>query len=564
MKNIKDLNNLVFKQLEFELSKNKQKLPKTGIVAGQSVSSIICKILNVDINYVINDIDIFQKATEVDRNKADMQKKSSFVSNISKLRYEGYEDGDYERPKETVFKTIQNGGYYLVRALRDGLINYIKVSATTFNIESIIEGFDLNAVQVGIDIETKELIGTQYFWDFIKSKELELVNTFTPSHSIIRYFKKKKELGCYGNDEYNASIVAFAIYFNHCHKWEDIVFKAKINTITPNIFGTKYREMYDSVSEEISKYFYINYQVSYLNRIKPKLDFLNKILNKFSKVRENIIGYDDTEKVASNLIGKYSLITSARNYTRQALGYEKLDKNELTNIKNKGLEHIENFYYLNPNYTKQEKSLKAMVNVNKFVEKNYNFSGLFSGLCLNEQNILLKALNPIIKNSKEPEYIILQSVRFFIKSKSFFNGIKLEEINDAIKEIMKDIIESENTELTEVLPEIRDFFCSKIKFHLLNTEYEIKKYGAELNICLKNEDRNSKEYINDVSNNKILLYKVSFENTNYVVELEFNKRNKLVISQIKGYNNEPANSEINEATKFITKEIQEIYLKNAS
>ena len=92
--------------------------------------------------------------------------------------------------------------YRILEVDRDGLLNWITISRVSNrdNIRNylyILNGFDFNCCQVGIDLKTNELYYTDEFEEFLNTKQLDVTAIYTPAHTAIRLFKKKKELDCY-------------------------------------------------------------------------------------------------------------------------------------------------------------------------------------------------------------------------------------------------------------------------------------------------------------------------------------------------------------------------------
>lgn len=66
---------------------------------------------------------------------------------------------------------------------------------------SIISNFDINANQVGVDLETGQILYTPHFYDFTKGQQLKIVNLQRCWHALARYFDKKEVHGYFGNND---------------------------------------------------------------------------------------------------------------------------------------------------------------------------------------------------------------------------------------------------------------------------------------------------------------------------------------------------------------------------
>lgn len=129
---------------------------------------------------IINDIDIFQISTE----HVDKVLSIKLQNNIC---VDGYERIFYfdSYSKYDIISTVVDGDMNItsVRFPRPELANY----------KSIINMFDINTTQFGIDLATKEIIKSSAFDDFIKTGNMKIVNFSTPAHTYVRYLKKHSE-----------------------------------------------------------------------------------------------------------------------------------------------------------------------------------------------------------------------------------------------------------------------------------------------------------------------------------------------------------------------------------
>lgn len=194
-------------------------LPSEGIAAGQSVASVAMEVLGIELSRPINDVDVFfneRLSPEIQaraRDKAtDMGKRlSALSSRVSASDSHGVANSGYSL---MAMATVKDG-YNLLRATREGMLNEIFYSRTRYfedrpNDEAalVIKAFDLNCAQIGLDLKTGALAWTPEFEEFLASRELRVMNVATPFHTAARYFKKKRDLGCYGDDELNMAACA--------------------------------------------------------------------------------------------------------------------------------------------------------------------------------------------------------------------------------------------------------------------------------------------------------------------------------------------------------------------
>jgi len=182
-------------------------LPDEGIVAGQAVSSAIFDLFSPDSEgmVVYNDVDIFRVA---DAKDVDIAKEA--LRTLDTVKYHNF----LVKNEYLSLKLYPESHYKIVNSHRHGLINTIAFTdlVTYSNISTsraIIQGFDLNITQVGVDLATKELTWTPEFERFFYTRQLEISNLQTPNHTAMRWFKKREELpGVFGDDDFAMEMVS--------------------------------------------------------------------------------------------------------------------------------------------------------------------------------------------------------------------------------------------------------------------------------------------------------------------------------------------------------------------
>lgn len=197
-----------------------QALPESGLIAGQAVASVISDLLGINgLNPVVNDIDIFipfHSSFQMSKETAMFfaTRNELYSNNLSSIR-EIIMEEDYREIK------LSTGPlkYEIVGTTRFKKINKVFVQSKHYSqteqriniIFDIINSFDINSTQVGIDIHAKKLIYTKNFVYFLFSKQLEIVNWNTPSHSLIRLIRKNNELGSYVDFEESNMIASVVL-----------------------------------------------------------------------------------------------------------------------------------------------------------------------------------------------------------------------------------------------------------------------------------------------------------------------------------------------------------------
>lgn len=179
---------------------NLVQLPSMGTVGGQAVASVLFEELGLDLRGPINDVDIFVPYS--------LPKEERGITSVSRTAY-----SVRNNPTAQTSRTIvQNGagGYthvkficsrsnvFILRTYQDGLRNFTLMRHAVHEgdehsvsvSQDIIDGFDLNAVQVGINIKHQTMVFSQDFLEFLNTKSLKVSTCNTPTHTLIRLAKK--------------------------------------------------------------------------------------------------------------------------------------------------------------------------------------------------------------------------------------------------------------------------------------------------------------------------------------------------------------------------------------
>ena len=176
--------------------KENYKLPEKGLVAGQSVASLVFKELDMDLNFFINDVDVFQ----IDNNSQYRSKlKSATLEMISTW-------GSSFTGLKLINKELKSYKVLNSKFLEeDDKVNLITIELNSVipenkqnlldNYFEIINSFDLNCCCVGFDLETETFIFTEAFELFCQNKTLHVNSARVPFHTSLRLIKKQEELG---------------------------------------------------------------------------------------------------------------------------------------------------------------------------------------------------------------------------------------------------------------------------------------------------------------------------------------------------------------------------------
>lgn len=303
-------------------------LPKTGILAGQSVCSAILYLNGKNKDFHANDLDIFhmkshsieyfmEKDNElpgigethsknIQFTYKDKKKEKAYLAENQRLRElfnsgeiteEEYLDlvlsPDYNvNVNAIVFNTPQTSyvsgyNYKILQVYRRELFNHIIVTSGLNDINNVIFGFDINSTQIGINLTTGELVFSRAFLDFLKHGQMKVTSLDRPHHTLIRYLSKRKEFAYKGNDEHELLALSLAMHMgnedtaNYIHSR---LFKGNHKEIDPkrfsklnfNRFGSTYLPKLEGVKdrlsdfvlkiEEIENKFYNNAPLDFMKR----------------------------------------------------------------------------------------------------------------------------------------------------------------------------------------------------------------------------------------------------------------------------------------------------------
>jgi len=178
------------------------RLPPKGYVAGQAVSSAVHDILGISGGGVYNDIDVFfnhkDHAELAAWWYADAPQSGEWAFKDASAQQFMYASGAGEDGYGHI--AFEGVGLYRVRSsYREGLLNLVACEYVYYNERTelqqrLLMGFDLNCVQVGVDLETQELFCSRDFLEFLDTRQLRVSYLHTPNHTAIRFVKKLHEL----------------------------------------------------------------------------------------------------------------------------------------------------------------------------------------------------------------------------------------------------------------------------------------------------------------------------------------------------------------------------------
>jgi hypothetical protein len=247
-------------------------LPGHGYVAGQSVASAVSELFGDGRAVMYNDVDVFRTQTKEEllpfRTEAELEGPGRPRRAIDTCDFTTMElKESYRQISECTVRR-----YKVLSTARKGLLNEVYCDFETRDPHKFLETFDMNCVQVGVDIETGKLFWTPEFDRFMRTRQLDVVTLHTPFHSLIRYFRKKEELeGVYGNDERIIELLAAAyeVEMGRANRRKEDEGLIEYSNLRWR-FGRIYRDKLDKVAGKILPHFTIetemvnDYPVSFM------------------------------------------------------------------------------------------------------------------------------------------------------------------------------------------------------------------------------------------------------------------------------------------------------------
>ena len=211
----------IVEQILLKLSKVST-IPNEGFLAGGAVANTLMN-MKWGSEYPINDLDIFVESEQNKEVFTPVRTNNLIVSS----EYQGF-----------ALSYDHGSNYRILDVERDGMLNWIYISKVRDreNVKEygyILNGFDFNCCQVGIDLSNNQLYYTPEFEEFLETKQLEITAIYTPAHTAIRLFKKIKDLQCYCNIDKCVELLSqpliyetqarlsyrhFGFYFSHKYK----------------------------------------------------------------------------------------------------------------------------------------------------------------------------------------------------------------------------------------------------------------------------------------------------------------------------------------------------------
>ena len=176
-----------------------------GTVAGQAVASVFLEELDHAVRGPINDVDVFvsrqlprtlRGLEPLDPNRP---KHALGQRAIGRVTHAGGIQNHYERYSRIKFIALR-ATTRILRTYQAGLVNYTLVDHPSIEhgehgysvdvAREIVGGFDINAVGVGIHLDTGHVVASRGFIEFLNTSKLAVSTCNTPAHTLLRLAKK--------------------------------------------------------------------------------------------------------------------------------------------------------------------------------------------------------------------------------------------------------------------------------------------------------------------------------------------------------------------------------------
>lgn len=422
------------KDFPFKIGKS---LVNMGLnLENKQVTTSWCSIVRVPIQVslkkkiIINDIDIFT----ITENIENTSKRALSLKLLNRIEFEGY---------ERIFRFDTQLKYSIVSTKVDGDLNTTSVQFPRQELadyKSILDLFDINTTQFGINLATGEIIKTLAFDDFIKTGNMKIVNFSTPAHTYVRYLKKYHE-SCFRILDTEIKKAVFNIHNGHGTRVEKVYFSDKYKYLYqkyclshPSSYELMLECVLIPIEPEEQKYNLYqlqireSYQGAYFEEVKKKLlefgfkNFINPNLN--AKMIDTVyLGSKKTISRNVEIIKELILSTDPVSVDFSLIVYkhinENLDLNVLKRISNSLREHhILDLYF-------RFDSIKELATFDKFVRglvstQGHSVWAYVESLYMvpTEENFMIgyeKFMNVHSGNLKEPMFEPFETKSFYIK-----------------------------------------------------------------------------------------------------------------------------------------------------
>ena len=516
-------------------------LPNQGLLTGQSVALMYLEIIGFtkfrkQKDLVINDIDIM---VIVDENSEEFISQRTTTEIVEMESY-----GNVYLMEGTVTK------YKILNTKYDGDLNTTSVysSLKDFSYKDILDMFDINVTQFGIDLSTREIIISEQFEEFMQTGQMRCSNITTPAHTILRLIKKADESGFYfhiSEIEKLREVISFRNYSEIMgEKYKNIFFK--------------YREHLTQMGFLLSVYFPIN--ITELSELKYNCYTLTSI-SRFSNLYK-YTSYNKDElyslyKYCSN--NSYNQISNFIDFVY--FGSEEVIKHNFTVIKN--LKENKNFV---------GNLIFSVIN-ERFEEKTFN--AIFKNMISHNINLFYLSFDSFVELGKMNKFLnsLENKLGPIIWSyiETLFTKKTTEEIISGINEFIK--VKSEPLKQGKIIP---DMTTEKYSIKELITQIDLMNEGKRMHHCVggySNSVERGYSYIFQIRNLENKMMDATLELRPFMHEALSKDKKFFEMNQIQGHSNKKVDNDMineiidlfnkNENIMFLTSESKKELLNNA-
>ena len=502
-------------------------IPTEGFLAGGAVANTLLGMKYGDIEYPINDLDIY---IEEDPD-GPTRSSSAPLRSDSLIVEDGYYGGTIGYQRDTTYRItgVRYEGFYNIIDI-SAIDNRNRASNPTY----ILKGFDLNCCQVGIDLSTNTLYYTTEFEEFLETKQLDVTSVYTPAHTAIRLFKKKKELNCYCNVEACMELLSQPLLSDNIIHLDRAQFGF--------YFTDKYKDMYIRYYGELKHYFRMIkffdhkrrvWDARYQYRTKQNNKKLDKdhavnwldphrtppqgVLERWANLNDRLWTLTPTKYSERNLSMSDILKGTVPNPLTFMSAYNLIrGKMKKTQI-NKAKLIIENGSYtkllalVNPNFYNCDFTLEHVNNIDEVIRKNPIITRFIGKYEMNLQQTLT-FVNDIERIIKKEGFFILNILTQ-----------ALEESNSSILPTHKNMmkwVEAKKKEMDKPLIQPQDIsgleLPDNVEIKEIISECQLQWSGQKLKNCLNNEGQG---YADKIKEGKVKVFIIKTINSTSAFEI---------------------------------------------
>lgn len=498
------------------------KLPQDCFIAGGSVSNILISLLHGG-KPIINDIDVYVKTNDENIKVGN----SWYPSVYTKEDSVEVLDDDYGR----IYVSEIGDKMRVVSHRREGILNIIqyayekgyKTNKNKTECDLTIEGFDLNCCMSGIDIVNSKIVYNENFVDFLKTKQLKVINPMAPIQTTIRIYKKLKDLDCYCNVEHEIRFLTVA-------------FKRLSGSQLCKYIGPETEVKYRKYKDFVSKYFIIREPKNsdeVPSNLKDKY-FIDGKRNPDCNIwiYDVVMNFDIIEEVTSALRLKRIWYL---NYTpKKKSEQDKINKVFYKNVfTGNMLEDIWEYkegwplsitkpFYTShrlthmmiltkKNYYKCDFTIKHLNFIDSFAKEHYRIRGIISRLdTISQQYKMIKFIKSLAK--KEGDWVI--GILENVDTKKIPNNYTIEDLLNVLEN------EKSKNSQTLVEPLNLDNFNFNKNVTELTSNLQLKMEGTKMGHCVGG-------YGHQIENGYSRIFHIEYEGIGSTVELSVPNKVKL-------------------------------------